>query len=469
VAVRVQGAPRAPQTALSEFVEVAAEEFGMPGVAAGVWIDGYETYACDGVTSLENPLPVDRDTLFLLGSVTKTFTATALMCLVASGQVALEASVTRYLPELRLTGAPPASQITVLNLLNHTSGLDWGLIADTGEGDGALAAYVARLAELDRIAPPGSRASYSQAGYNLAGRIIETVTGLSYEQAVASLVLEPVGLAHSLFARDDIMTRRFCVGHNLGQDGWLSVARLWRRSRGDSPGGGIASSVADQLRWARFHLGDGRAEDGTRVLPAELMARMRAPTVSLRASTLGDAIGIGWFLRDVDGVRTAGHGGTANGQFAEILTVPGRRFAVVALANAGPDGISFNRAVVRWALETYLGVTQRDPEPLPYDHARVSGLAGAYESDVMTLTISADGTRLRLAAVIKPEIRAAADTQLPPDHAPFDLGLLAGDADEYVITGGALNGQRGFFTRGDGGAILGVDLGGRLYKRIGAQ
>jgi CubicO group peptidase (beta-lactamase class C family) len=387
------------------------------------------------------------------------------MCLVASGQVSLEAPVTRYLPDLRLADAPPAPPVSVLNLLNHTSGLDWGLIADTGEGDDALAMYVGRLAELDRLAPPGARASYSQAGYNLAGRIIEAVTGLAYEQAVASLVLEPVGLAHTLFARDDIMTRRFCVGHNLGRDGWLSVARLWRRSRGDNPGGGLASSVADQLRWARFHLGDGRAEDGTHVLPAELMTRMRTPTAPLRASTLGDALGVGWFLRDVGHVRTAGHGGTANGQFAEILIVPGHSFGVVALANAGPDGISFNREVVRWALDTYLGVTWREPEPVPYDPVCAGEVLGSYESDVMTLTIGADGGRLRLTAVMKPEIRAAADTELPPDHAPFDLGLLPGDADEYVITGGALNGQRGFFTRAGDGSVAGVDIGGRLYRR----
>jgi len=465
VAVRVQGARLAPQTALSEFIEAAAEDFGMPGVAAGVWFDGHETYACDGVTSLENPLPVDRDTLFLLGSVTKTFTATALLCLVASGQVCLEAPVTRYLPGLRLAEAPGAPPVTVLNLLNHTSGLDWGLSADTGEGDDALAGYVARLTELDRISAPGARASYSQAGYNLAGRIIETVTGVTYERALASLVLEPVGLAHTLFARDDIMTRRFCVGHNLGLDGWLSVARMWRRSRGDNPGGGLAASVADQLRWAQFHLGDGRAEDGTRVLPTELMARMRAPTTALRASTLGDAIGIGWFLRDVGGVRTASHGGSANGQFAQILTVPGHSFAVVALANAGPDGISFNRAVVRWALDTYLGVVQRDPEPLPYDSARVRELLGSYESEVMTLTISADGLHLRLAAAMKPQIRAAAHGEAPPDHPPFNLGLLPGDGDEYVITDGALKGQRGFFTRAHDGSVAGVDLGGRLYQR----
>jgi hypothetical protein len=87
--------------------------------------------------------------------------------------------------------------------------------------------------------------------------------------------------------------------------------------------------VADQLRWARFHLGDGRAESGEPVLPTDVLRRMRKPTVALRGSMLGDALGIGWFLRDVDGIRTVGHGGSANGQFAEFLTVPERSFAVV--------------------------------------------------------------------------------------------------------------------------------------------
>ncbi len=78
---------------LSEFVEATAAKFGMPGVAVGVWANGQELFACQGVTSVDNPLPIDQDTLYLLGSVTKTYTATALMCLVAGGQVELEAPV----------------------------------------------------------------------------------------------------------------------------------------------------------------------------------------------------------------------------------------------------------------------------------------------------------------------------------------------------------------------------------------
>jgi CubicO group peptidase (beta-lactamase class C family) len=451
------------QDTLAEFVETTATRFGIPGVAVAVWADGREAYACHGVTSVDNPLPIDRDTLYVLGSVTKTYTATALMRLVAEGRVALDAPVRRYVPELRLKDERAAAEVTVLNLLNHTSGMDWGLITDTGEGDDALAAYVSKLAELEQIAPPDARASYSQAGYNLAGRILEKVTGRTYEGAVASLVFEPLGLAHSFFARDDVMTRRFAVGHNRGEDGTLSVARLWRRSRGDNPGGGVVSSVADQLRWARFHLGDGAP-----LLPAEVLRRMKEPTVALRGSNLGDAIGLSWFLRDVDGVRTVGHGGSANGQFAELLIVPEPDFAVVALSNAGPDGIPANQEIVRWALRTYAGLTDRDPEPLPYEEARAREVAGSYENDVMTLTIGTDGTGLRLEVRIKPEIRAAADKELPPDHAPFDFGLLPGDTDEYIITGGAFAGQRGFFTRDHNGAVVGVDLAGRLFGRVPA-
>ncbi len=451
---------------LSEFVEATATKFGIPGVAVGVWANGQEVYACHGVTSVDNPLPVDRDTLFVLGSVTKIYTATALMRLVAGGQVELDAPVRRYVPELRLADERAAAEVTVLKLLNHTSGLGWGIIVDTGEGDDALASYVAKLGELEQISPPGARASYSQAGYNLAGRIVEKVTGLTYERAVASLLFEPLGMSHSFYFPGDVMTRRFAVGHNPGEDGTMCVARLWKRSRGDNPGGGLASSVADQVRWARFQLGDGRAESGASVLSTEVLHRMQEPTVALRGSTLGDALGICWFLRDVDGVRTVGHGGSANGQFAELLTVPERSFAVVALSNAGPDGIPFNQAVVRWALETYLGVVDRDPEPLPYDRARAPEIVGRYDIDAMTVIIAADEAGLTLEVGIKPEIRAASDSEMPPDYAPAAIGLLPGDGDEYILTEGGMKGQRGFFTRDVSGAVVGVDLAGRLFTRV---
>uniref|UniRef100_A0AAU2JV53 Beta-lactamase family protein n=1 Tax=Streptomyces sp. NBC_00049 TaxID=2903617 RepID=A0AAU2JV53_9ACTN len=298
--------PHTRHPTLAEFVEATTKEFGIPGAAVGVWADGREVYACHGVTGVDNPLPVDERTVFVLGSVTNTFTATVLMRLVEEGRIELDAPVRRYVPELVLAHERAAAEIAVLHLLNHTAGLEWNLVVDTGERDDALAGFVARLDELRQIAPPGARASYSQAGFNLAGRTIEKVTGLTYEQAVARSVFAPLGLSHSFFAPSDAMTRRFAVGHNVDEAGTMTTARMSKGNRGESPGGGIVSSVADQLRQARFHIGDGRLEGAERVLSAELVHRMRQPTAELRAGTLGDAFGICWFLRDVDGNQAGG-------------------------------------------------------------------------------------------------------------------------------------------------------------------
>ncbi|WP_063051958.1 serine hydrolase domain-containing protein [Nocardia arthritidis] len=451
---------------LSEFVAASAEKLGVPGVAVGVLAGGREDFACHGVTSVDNPLPVDRDTMFVVGSVSKTFTATALMRLVAEGRVELDAPVRRYAPEFVPTDAA-ADEITVLRLLNHTAGLEWKLRVDPGEGDDALARHAVTLAESPLIAPPGTRASYSQAGFNLAGRIIENVTGSTFEGAVASLLFEPLGLAHSRYAVNDVMTRRFAVGHNVDADGVLAVARQWKDNRSNNPGGGVVTSVSDLLRWARFHLGDGRIDGGERLLPTELLHRMRQPTVELRGSTLGDAFGICWFLREVDGVATIGHGGSGNGQFADLLIVPERNFAVAVTSNAGPDaGLAFNRAVVNRVLEDYLGVVERDPEPMPYDGGRAAEIVGDYENEIMRLTLDTDGAGMTIECAIKPEIRAAGDTELPPDLPPATLGLLPGEADEYIVTEGGLQGQRGFFTRDESGAVTGIDLAGRLFARV---
>ncbi|NNH74475.1 beta-lactamase family protein [Nocardia uniformis] len=449
---------------LPEFVQAIATEFEIPGVSVGVWADGQESYASHGVTNIDHPLPVDQDTMFVLGSVTKPTTATAIMRLVADGRLELDAPVRRYVPEFTLPDERAAAEITVAQLLNHTAGLDWRLSADTGEGDDALAENVAKMAESELISEPGARASYSQLGFSLAGRIIEKATGLTYERAISELVFEPLGMSHSAFALNDVITQRFAVGHNAGENSALSVVRQWKDNRGNNPGGGLVSSVADQIRLARFHLDAGRTQGGTELLPAELVRQMQQPTVELKASTLGDAFGICWFLREVNGVATVGHGGSANGQFADLLIVPERNFAVVVMSNAGPDsGLAANQMVVKWALEHYLGVVEQAPEPLPYDAALATEVAGDYSNEIMIIALRTDGSGLTIECFIKPEVRAASDTEMAPDMPVADFGLLPDD--EFIVTSGGLDGQRGAFTRDEGGAIIGLDLAGRFFGK----
>ncbi|MFE2060923.1 hypothetical protein ACFXDH_00730 [Streptomyces sp. NPDC059467] len=146
--------------------------------------------------------------------------------------------------------------------------------------------------------------------------------------------------------------------------------------------------------------------------------------------------------------------------------MPERDFAVVSPANVGPDGYPFNQSVVRWALEHYLGIVEKTVEPLPYDEGQARQAAGRYEIDAMNLDIASDGTRLALAVGIKPEIREASDEEMPPDHPAAGIGFLPGDGDEYIVTEGGLEGRRGYFSRDADGAVTGVDLAGRLFKRV---
>src|SRR3954449_697593 len=205
-------------TELQDKVAALAAEHDVPGVAVGILLDGEEHYAFHGVTCTENPLPVDEKTLFQFGSTGKTYTATAIMRLVEAGKVALDEPVRTYLPEFKLRDEDVAAKVTVLQLLNHTAGWEGDMMDNTGDGDDALEKYVARMERLQQVSPLGETVSYNNASLSVAGRIIEKVTGTTYEQAIRDLLLEPLGLDYTFFFPNEIMTRRFAVGHRREDD-----------------------------------------------------------------------------------------------------------------------------------------------------------------------------------------------------------------------------------------------------------
>jgi CubicO group peptidase (beta-lactamase class C family) len=176
-------------------VEEGTRRLEIPGVAIGVYLDGEEDCVCHGVTSIPNPLPVNEATSFALGSTTKVYTATAIMALVERGLIDLDAPVRRYLPDFRVRDEAVAASVTVLHLLNHTSGWAGDFFFDTGYGDGALARHVELMAEVPQETPLGACVSYNNSAVMVAGRLIEVVTGQVYEDALKALVLEPLRLS----------------------------------------------------------------------------------------------------------------------------------------------------------------------------------------------------------------------------------------------------------------------------------
>lgn len=442
------------------------EELGVVGVAAGVRHDGRDVRAFHGVTSVENPLPVDERTLFQFGSTGKTFTATAVMRLVEQGRVDLEAPVRRYVPELRTKQPDVGERVTVLQLLNHTAGWDGDFFADTGNGDDALATYVARMAELDQVTPLGQSVSYNNASLALAGRVVEKVTGTTFEQAVRDLVLTPLALDDTWIFPGDIMTRRFAVGHTRHDDGTTTVDRPWALPRAVTAAGGLSGTAADQLTWAQFHLDGGLARDGSRVLSEELVRRMQEPTADMRGSALGDAVGISWLLRDVDGVRLVGHGGTTNGQYSDFTMVPAAGFAVISMTNSGPNGSELNTRLTTWALEHYVGVRDVTPEPLVVGDDALAVYAGRYETIAAICDVAVEAGRLVVASRAKAAMTEVLGGNEDVTRSP--LALVPGERDPFVIAEGPGKGMRGYFTRGDDGAVDGMHFGGRLASRVAA-
>lgn len=457
--------------ALNEFVTAHATEMGVPGASVGVLTTGAEHYVYHGVTSIENPLPVDAETLFQFGSTTKTFTATAILQLADQGLVELDAPVRRYLPELQLKDESVAEAVTVLQLLNHTAGWSGDLMENTGDGDDALAKYVARMATIDQVAPLGASVSYNNASLSLAGRVIEKVMGQTYEQAIRELLLDPLDMDHSYFFPSEVITRRFAVGHNQKPDGSIRIARNWAVPRGSAPAGGIVANAGDQIAWAKFHLGDGRGPDGKTVLSAELLARMQQPTVDMSGSALGDAVGIGWLLRDLDGVQLVSHGGTTNGQHSEFVMVPEHGFALISMTNCGPNGPQFNKELVAWALEHYLGLVEKEPEQLSLGESELSPYTGTYDTIAATCEITlGEPGQLLLHVNVKPDVEAAMSESQEDDGAdeqpPIPLAIVAGDGDPYVVPSGPAKGMKGYFARNESGQIAGVHVGGRMATKI---
>lgn len=446
-----------------------ATELDVPGVAAGVLFDGEEHYAFHGVTSVENPLEVDANTMFQFGSTGKTYTATAMLRLVDQGKVKLDEPVRTYLPEFKLRDEDVAAKVTILQLFNHTAGWEGDMMDDTGDGDDALEKYVARMERLQQVSPLGSTVSYNNASLSVAGHIIARIQGTTYEKAIRDLLLDPLGLTQTFFFPNEIMSRRFAVGHKREDDGTITITRPWAMPRGNAPAGGMSATARDQIAWAKFHLGDGTAPDGTRLLSKELVDLMKQPTADMRGSALGDYVGISWLLKDIDGVRIVGHGGTTNGQYSNFTLVPERGFGYISMTNCGPNGHQLNELLEKWALEHFIGLVDVEPEELSLGEEALQAFTGRFETIAAAVDITVEGARLSAKVEIKPEMLAVLREQgedVPEEQPPVPLALIAGDGDQYIVPDGPAKGMRGYFSRDTEGNVNGVHLGGRLATRV---
>ena len=435
---------------LCEAAEESLERLGVPGASIGVEHDGVEDAAGFGVTSIEHPLAVEAETLFQIGSITKTVTGTLALQLVEQGELDLDVPIRRYLPTLQLADDDVAERVTTRHLLTHTGGWFGDYFADPSRGDDALERILPELAELPQLAPLGQIWSYCNSGFYIAGRVIEVLTGKPFESAARELVLEPLGMSSSFFFSEEVLSHRFAVGHR-DEDGQTIVARPWALARAASVAGGITSNVRDLLRYARFHLG---REPGP--LTRESISLMREPQIET-----GDRdMALTWFVREVEGVVLAEHDGGTNGQMARLLLAPEEGFALAILTNHSPAGNDVLRDLSRVALRLYLGVEEPEPEPIDLSPEQLAEYAGDYSNPWSEVGLRAEERRL----VGQTTYRAGFPTKdTPPLPPPPPATLAFYDTDRVFVEEGPLTGTQGDFVRDDDGRIAWFRSGRRLH------
>jgi CubicO group peptidase (beta-lactamase class C family) len=447
--------------ALASLAEARMKEYGVPGVALGVVHDGTASIRGLGVTNVEDPLPVTAHTVFPIASISKTFAATALMRLVEQGKVDLRAPVRTYLPEFRVRDESVSRDVTVWHLLTHLGGWE-GQVSGPDRGTETLANFVATITDLMQVAPPGAAWSYNNAGFSIAGRVIEAVTGTPINRAIRDLVFQPLGLEHAGTTAGDFITQRFAAGHAT-RTGSPALLRPFTPSSSVTAGG-VGLCMTDLLAYARFHMGDGTASNGERVLQRESLELLRTP--QRQKQSTDDDIGIGWHLRRVGPIRTASHGGTLGGHILLLEIVPERNFAIAILTNSNA-GWRVIQDVERAALRSYLGATYapnqalahrglvetlplveplaRQPDPAPY--------IGTYMRPSNAYVVRAEGGRLF--------VQNRSNAGQPGTDRPVAFY----GPDRVVVTDGPERGQSIEFVRDATGRVNWIRVVGRVAVR----
>jgi dipeptidyl aminopeptidase/acylaminoacyl peptidase/CubicO group peptidase (beta-lactamase class C family) len=340
------GAPRPVDAAhWQRRLAVLAERHNVPGAALGILrlTPGRQdelVEAAYGLLHAEAGIAATTDSVWQIGSISKVWTATLAMQLVDDGLLDLDAPVADYLPELELADAGVAKTVTMRHLLTHTSGIDGDVFTDTGRGDDCLEKYVALLAKVKQNHPLGATWSYCNSGFALAGRVIEKITGGTWDAALRQRICTPLGLAHTVTLPEEALLFRAAVGH-VDVAGQRHAAPVWTLPRSVGPAGLICSSPADVLAFARMHLTGGKAADGAQVLSAAAARAMTEHQADLPDKyVLGDSWGIGWIRFGWGGQRLIGHDGNTIGQAAFLRVLPdapaaGAGLAVTLLTNGG--------------------------------------------------------------------------------------------------------------------------------------
>ena len=437
----VVGHPAIDRAALTRILSDLAQRHGVPGAQLAVHAAG-ETVAVEvGELTYGSGRPMTAAAVFPIGSVTKAVTATAVMALVADGDLELDEPASRHVPGL----IGPAAAVTIRQALSHTGGLPCSPAPEQVSGMSAARylAHACRPAAM--VLPPGTAFSYSNVGYVLLGEVMAGVTGMSWADAVDAIVLRPLGVRAELIGGPvaDGSGRPVADGHSVHPR--TGRVRPVRQSpvAAEAAAGALALGAADLVALGRLHIGGGVPP----VLPPADAARMRALVPGAVPFGLACGWGLGLAVFGSPATYWAGHDGNADGTTCclRIDAEGGRIVALTAGVGPGSGAELWGDVVAELGRR---GIPLEDTRPRP---AMAAECVGTYRNGDLTYQVTAGGP-LGLQLSVDGE---------PAENVIVGVGLTfyLEDRDSGRWT------MAGRFVRDRDHAVNSIQIGGRLGRR----
>lgn len=364
--------PSFVKDSLDVYTSRALKEWQVPGIAVCIVKDGKVIMMKGyGVKEINGTDKVDENTLFMIGSNTKAFTATALALLDAEKKLSLDDKVTKWISSFALDNKAAGEQAIIRDLLCHRIGFQ------TFQGDFTYwtsnltrADVIEKMSHIKATYPFRTTWGYTNAAFLTAGEIIPKVTGMQWEDFIKERIFTPLGMTNTLaLSKDFPNAPNRCQPHTIA-DGKLikipicSIDNL-------APAGSIGSSVNDMSKWILMQLNNGKVGD-KQIIPASALAQTRTPH-----SILGNGghmfnkghfalYGLGWFLEEYCGRKIISHTGGVNGFVTSVTLIPEEKLGILVFTNT--DQNAFYEALKWEILDAYLGNPYRNYSKIYLDY-----------------------------------------------------------------------------------------------------
>jgi CubicO group peptidase (beta-lactamase class C family) len=408
--------------AFEQEIEEQMQAARVPGLAIAILQELRLVYCRGfGVTSVEDGgLPVTPKTLFRIGSITKSMTATAIMRLVELGLVELDRPTREYVPWLSFSEESAAQRITLRMLLSHSAGLPTSHTPFGRREAGGLEAYVRQdVPAYPFIAPPGKLYSYSNPGIRIAGYIAQAVSGRPYTTLMQELVFDPLEMGRTTFDPTVAMTYPVAQSHDLDDDGSLSVQHRYADDTGGYPSGSAISTVLDLTHFAIMQMNHGRFRD-RQVLTPESVAEMQKLQAT-RYTTPGAGYGLALNVDVYKGIHRIWHEGSISTFGSRLVMMPESGTAVALLFNRAPGFWTRAEAITDGVMDQLLALPERVPQPeaVAPDRSLWSRFTGSYLGDwrgLATVAVIQDHLTLNWNGELLPLIALGADLYTGQRH-----------------------------------------------------